>query len=160
MMGHRGELEPVKPGTVLPPRHKFRDRYDPCPSRLRRPSFRRRGARARARTRDDRYPLKLEHYYSALITTQARIAAAADRGALGIAPDAVWGGKNAHKVAHALFYGARPSLFAPVATLWVFAARFLYAVAVSRLGRWIARAVCARRVSPESFVFDVPSLSG
>ena len=41
---NRKELTAPLPGTTLPHREKFRDRYDPCP-----------------------WPLRLEHYYGALI---------------------------------------------------------------------------------------------
>ncbi|KAH8050935.1 hypothetical protein JL721_11284 [Aureococcus anophagefferens] len=59
---NRKELTAPLPGTTLPHREKFRDRYDPCP-----------------------WPLRLEHYYGALMRCQGQLAAAAERGDLGAA---------------------------------------------------------------------------
>lgn len=117
----------MRPGTTLPPRVKFKDRYDPCP-----------------------YPLKLEHYYHALIRTQAQLAGAAEIGALGVVPDVAWGGApidggGPHRstaAAHGWFYGPLPWA-SPLGLAWVLVVRLLYAFWVSRPGRFLARRICA-----------------
>ncbi|KAH8053433.1 hypothetical protein JL722_9667 [Aureococcus anophagefferens] len=91
---NRKELTAPLPGTTLPHREKFRDRYDPCP-----------------------WPLRLEHYYGALMRCQGQLAAAAERGDFGAAATQVWGGPNiAHPVYAALY--ERPTTLGA----WLFAA--------------------------------------
>lgn len=125
---NRKELTAPEPGTVLPHRDKFRDRYDPCP-----------------------WPLRLEHYYGALMRAQGRLGGVADRGDFGALATEVWGGPPTPHRVHGALYGplrwARPG--ALVAGL---VAKGLYLALGTAPGRWAVRCA-ARRIARKGLAF-------